>query len=116
MDLELTFSNGNLSGAGNDDIGRFLVKGRYDEASYECYWTKSYIEAHDVFYRGYREGKGIWGRWEIRSSSHGGFHIWPKGAEEGAQEVRHETESEPAEAVGAEHNPAALDLTVVVQA
>ena len=106
MDLDLTFANGNLSGTGNDDVGLFLVKGRYDEAGCECYWTKTYIRAHDVFYRGYREGKGIWGRWEIQAWSHGGFHIWPKCEEEGQQESRHEAVSEPAEAVGTELTPA----------
>ncbi|HKQ38496.1 MAG TPA: hypothetical protein VJ063_10495, partial [Verrucomicrobiae bacterium] len=25
-------------------------------------------------------GKGIWGTWEIREESHGGFHIWPTDA------------------------------------
>jgi len=41
-------------------------------------WTKTYIGAHDVFYRGFREGKGIWGTWEITVHARGGFHIWPK--------------------------------------
>jgi hypothetical protein len=100
MDMDLTFSNGNLSGSGSDDVGRFLMKGRYDEASSECYWTKSYVGAHDVFYRGYREGKGIWGRWEIHSSFHGGFYIWPKSAGECEQDAVREAESEPVEAVG----------------
>jgi len=108
MDLELTFANGNLSGAGSDDVGRFLVKGRYDDAHGECHWTKTYIGAHDVFYQGYREGKGIWGRWEVQSWSHGGFHIWPKHAEEGEQDAQHEAQSEPAEAVSTELNPAAF--------
>ena len=100
MDMDLTFANGNLSGSGSDDVGRFLMKGHYDETSSECYWTKSYIGAHDVFYRGYREGKGIWGRWEIQSVFHGGFHIWPKGAPEDEQDALHEAESEHVDAVG----------------
>jgi hypothetical protein len=83
MDLQLTFANGNMSGDGADDIGRFLIKGRYDAASHECYWTKSYLGAHDVFYRGFREGKGLWGTWEITIHDHGGFHIWPRQAGEG---------------------------------
>ena len=41
MDLQLTFANGNMSGDGVDDIGRFLIKGRYDAANRECYWTKT---------------------------------------------------------------------------
>ena len=62
MELQLTFANGNMSGDGMDDVGRFLIKGRYDAANRECYWTKSYLGAHEVFYRGFREGKGIWGK------------------------------------------------------
>ena len=82
MQLNLTFTNGVISGDGNDDIGRFLIKGRYDCQVSECYWTKTYLGAHDVFYRGFRERKGIWGTWEITSQQsvmRGGFHIWPKG-------------------------------------
>ena len=83
MDLHLTFANSNMTGDGNDDIGRFMIKGRYDAATRECHWTKTYVGAHDVFYRGFREGKGIWGTWEINIFGHGGFHIWPRGAGEG---------------------------------
>jgi len=101
MDMDLTFANSNLTGAGNDDVGPFVIKGRYYEASGECYWTKSYVGAHDVFYRGYREGKGIWGRWEFHWG-HGGFHIWPKGVSEGQEESLAEAQTEPAEAVATE--------------
>jgi hypothetical protein len=34
-----------------------------------------------VTFRGFREGKGIWGTWEIGSAWKGGFHIWPLGDE-----------------------------------
>lgn len=78
MDLGLTFSDGTVSGEGNDDIGRFFIGGHFDLASRECYWTKTYIGAHDVFYRGFCEGKGIWGTWEILADARGGFHIWPR--------------------------------------
>lgn len=77
MDLELTFREGRMEGVGVDDIGRFVVRGRYDAESLECWWTKTYIGGHDVFYRGFREGRGIWGTWEIPPFDHGGFHIWP---------------------------------------
>lgn len=83
MDLELTFAAGKLSGDGNDDVGRFVVHGSYDEQSLECSWTKTYLGQHDVAYRGFREGKGIWGTWEISLFARGGFHIWPKPAGEG---------------------------------
>ena len=99
MDLLLTFSSGNMTGDGVDDIGRFLIKGRYDAASRECYWTKSYLGAHDVFYRGFREGKGIWGTWEIKSLSHGGFHIWPRQAGEGDASAETAANEEPVDAI-----------------
>jgi hypothetical protein len=81
MDMHLTFARGSVAGEGNDDIGVFFVRGKYDAATKECYWTKSYAGGHDVFYRGFREGKGIWGKWEIDSSTTGGFHIWPRSEE-----------------------------------
>ena len=75
-----------MTGDGVDCVGRFLIKGRYDAAALECHWTKTYIGAHDVFYRGFREGKGIWGTWEIGLWARGGFHIWPRHEGEGEQE------------------------------
>jgi hypothetical protein len=102
MDLTLTFANGAMSGDGVDDVGRFLVKGRYDAASRECYWTKSYVGAHDVFYRGFREGKGIWGTWEIGIHFHGGFHIWPLGAGEGKTEGETAQAEAPSDAIATE--------------
>ena len=105
MDLHLTFANGTLNGTGSDDIGNFLIRGRYDASGGECYWTKSYIGAHDVYYRGFREGKGIWGTWEITVRDHGGFHIWPRRAgerEESAVALEHQ---ERVDAVGAELTP-----------
>ncbi len=76
MDLHLTFSNGRISGEGNDCIGCFLIHGNYDAASRECSWVKQYVGKHAVYYQGFGEGKGIWGTWKIRIE-HGGFHIWP---------------------------------------
>ncbi len=83
MDMDLTFASGKMSGDGNDDIGRFMLHGQYDAKSLECSWTKTYVGSHDVFYRGFREGKGIWGTWEISLFARGGFHIWPKRMGEG---------------------------------
>jgi len=82
MELHLTFSHGVLAGEGRDWVGKFHVRGRYDLADGRCYWTKRYVGKHDVYYKGFNEGKGIWGAWEITSTSphyHGGFHIWPEG-------------------------------------
>ncbi|MDH7503260.1 MAG: hypothetical protein QHJ82_11205 [Verrucomicrobiota bacterium] len=80
MDLNLEFCRGRLTGCGIDDVGRFLVKGRYDASAGECHWIKTYPGSHDVFYQGFREGKGIWGTWNIEfgAGGHGGFHIWPR--------------------------------------
>ena len=100
MDLVLAFADRTISGDGNDDIGQFLVTGRFDQTNGECYWTKTYMGAHDVYYRGFREGKGIWGLWELPSES-GGFHIWPLGQEEGEQDHESAEEPAPVEAVAA---------------
>jgi len=102
MDLRLTFANGKMNGEGNDDVGRFLIKGRYDAASRECYWTKTYVGAHDVFYRGFREGKGIWGTWEINILGHGGFHIWPRLAGDGEADRESAAQVEPVDAIATE--------------
>ena len=75
MDLQLTFADGKLTGEGNDDVGRFVVKGQYDRAARECWWTKTYPGSQDVFYRGFREGKGIWRNWEIGVIDHCGFRF-----------------------------------------
>jgi len=99
MDLHLDFAGGKMTGEGNDDIGPFIIKGRYDPASRECYWTKTYVGKHDVYYEGYREGKGIWGRWEINAFNHGGFHIWPKAAGEADGETSSAKENLPVKLV-----------------
>lgn len=99
MELTLSFANGQMDGDGRDDVGSFLIKGRYASSSGECYWTKSYIGAHDVFYRGFREGKGIWGTWEIKSWGRGGFHIWPRTAGEVEEKTEHAELEVPADAI-----------------
>jgi hypothetical protein len=87
MDLDLHFAEGRMTGGGHDDVGAFVVNGDFERASLECRWIKSYPGSHDVYYRGFREGKGIWGAWDIGIHAHGGFHIWPAGlAADGSQE------------------------------
>jgi hypothetical protein len=80
MELILTFRDGTLRGEGRDRIGPFLMRGRYNVADGKCYWTKRYLGRHDISYKGYNEGKGIWGTWEDPRASYwrGGFHIWPE--------------------------------------
>jgi len=101
MDLVLTFATHIISGDGRDDVGLFFIAGRFDNTNGECYWAKTYVGAHDVYYRGFREGKGIWGLWELKEGS-GGFHIWPLGEEEGEHEQETLEEPAPVEAVAAQ--------------
>jgi len=103
MELRLTFRRGELTGEGRDWVGEFLVRGRYDTADGRCHWTKRYLGKHDVFYRGFNEGKGIWGAWEIPASrewprQHGGFHIRPEGMPDPTGSTLHAAADLPAEA------------------
>lgn len=100
MDLHLEFAGGGISGDGNDDVGRFMIRGRYDAAARECYWTKTYPGSHDVYYRGFREGKGIWGTWEIGVIDRGGFQIWPKGEGTGEGHTAAAEAEAPVDAIG----------------
>lgn len=85
MELHLTFRHGQITGQGRDWVGKFLIRGRYELTDGKCHWSKRYLGKHDVFYKGFNEGKGIWGVWEIAAEQnlgvtlHGGFHIWPEG-------------------------------------
>ena len=85
MELHLTFQQGVMTGEGRDWVGPFTIRGRYEVVTGQCHWTKRYLGKHDVYYKGFNEGKGIWGVWEIPPEqnlgikSRGGFHIWPEG-------------------------------------
>lgn len=86
MELDLFFSDGKVTGAGNDHIGNFSISGSYDTGDMTCTWSKSYT-SHRVDYRGHRDGRGIYGSWKVvgefgSGATHGGFHIWPKGIAE----------------------------------
>jgi len=98
-DVSFTFGHGRVTGEGNDSVGPFIIAGGYDAGSKECHWTKTYVGAHDVFYQGFREDKGIWGTWEIREVSRGGFHLWPLGSQGAEDEAGHEEEGVPSELV-----------------
>jgi len=77
MSLTLEFAGGIVTGSGNDDIGFFTIVGTYDIQELECNFIKTYPGSHEVSYRGFREGRGIWGVWEIPPGARGGFYIWP---------------------------------------
>jgi hypothetical protein len=59
----------------------------------ECSWLKTYLGRHSVEYYGHREGKGIWGTWNIRRAR-GGFQIWPIGSEPAFEDISEEEDSE----------------------
>lgn len=100
MDLSLTFTQGVVTGAGTDPVGPFTVRGRYDAESNDIRWTKTYLGAHDVCYKGCRDNRGIWGTWELELGGRGGFHIWPKGKGEGAAEHARREADVPVQAPG----------------
>ena len=96
MDLHLRFAAGALTGTGRDLLGLFSLRGRYDTASGACFIRKRYT-SHEVFYRGFSDGRGIRGRWEIPPQLSGPFSIWPGCAGRGE-----EAETAVEEPVGAE--------------
>ena len=103
MDLRLTFQQGAMTGEGRDWVGEFTIRGRYDVVTGQCHWTKRYVGKHDVFYKGFNEGKGIWGVWEIPAQTdgavtRGGFHIWPEGMPDPTGDRLTEEADVPAEA------------------
>src|SRR3954464_11572481 len=77
MEILLTFAGGRLSGegrgragklrfrGGQDRAGKFSFGGSYDVADGKCAWVKRYVGKHAVRYKGFNEGKGIWGTWEM---------------------------------------------------
>jgi len=83
MELHLHFSDGRVRGEGRDRIGEFTLNGVYEVTDGTCSWMKQYLGKHTVHYRGFNEGKGIWGTWDLDSGNGerwtGGFHIWPEG-------------------------------------
>lgn len=89
MECVLQFASGVLTGEGRDRIGKFTFRGRYSAADGKCHWVKHYVGRHDVSYKGYNEGKGIWGTWQLAANAlvldHGGFHIWPEGMNVGPE-------------------------------
>jgi hypothetical protein len=100
MDLKLNFQNGAISGEGRDWVGLFTIRGQYKLSDGSCWWNKLYHGKHDVYYRGFNEGKGIWGTWEIPTETNpdyqrGGFWIWPEGMPDPSQPTLSEEAEEP---------------------
>jgi hypothetical protein len=98
MELFLTFRDGNIDGEGRDWVGKFSIRGMYRVADGKCYWVKQYEGRHSVSYRGFNEGKGIWGTWTLREAGRGGFHIWPVGMGDPNPGQKAEASTEPSRA------------------
>jgi hypothetical protein len=104
MDLRLEFRDGLMNGDGRDRVGQFLIRGRYSVDDGQCHWVKQYIGQHNIFYKGYNEGKGIWGTWELvvaGASASGGFHIWPEGEADPTRPHLEEAIDQPVEELAA---------------
>jgi hypothetical protein len=108
MELTLTFSAGTMTGDGRDRVGNFTIDGKYEVVDGKCEFVKRYVKAHAIDYRGFNEGKGIWGTWELRQLGFvftGGFHIWPEGMADPTQPVLEEEADIPIETPSTEREP-----------
>lgn len=99
QELSLRFSDGRLTGDGCDGVGAFFIHGQYSTETREVRWVKNYPGSHNVHYRGFREGKGIWGTWEVGAQARGGFKIWPKALGDADGEIDSAEAEVPEEAV-----------------
>ncbi len=97
MDLALNFAAGRVTGSGTDDLGRFGIRGKFDIKGGEVYWHKTYArpDLGKVFYRGFREGKFIWGTWSLTFTT-GGFKIWPLSEGTELDLIENEAKTQPA--------------------
>ena len=86
MAMILNFKNGKVDGSGSDEVGAFRWYGEYDVAQSTCRMIKQYDGRHAVAYDGRADDNGIYGTWYLSPSWKGGFHIWPKGITEKAEE------------------------------
>jgi len=73
--MRLSFRSG-IVGSGNDGVGTFTIRGRFDPETNEARWQKRYA-THEVSCRGFYENESIWGVWNIGNRASGGFRIWP---------------------------------------
>lgn len=106
MELHLNFADGTMSGEGRDRVGEFEIKGTYDTVSGECLFSKCYLARHSIKYRGFNEGKGIWGVWEMvdwMTRIQGGFHIWPEGMSDPSNQTLKEEAELPLELLEESH-------------
>lgn len=66
---------GQVWGGGQDPVGGFEVKGLHNLENHDVHFIKQYHGAHQVVYKGKREGKEIKGNWELAGMT-GGFYLF----------------------------------------
>lgn len=77
--LLLTFKSGKIEGSSVLPDETVTIQGTYDGESLECRFTFRFDRPGDIDgFRGFREGRGIWGTWQCPVvGCTGGFQIWP---------------------------------------
>lgn len=93
----MRFGSGRIVGEGNDGIGSFVIRGRYNVRTGECQWDKGYLGKHSVHYDGILVAKVIQGSWQIDNKWTGGFRIWPEGSgdDEELREIKQDEKPMP---------------------
>lgn len=90
MDLHLEFAKGVVTGESLEPAsGIVRIVGTYHTDILEVRMTLHFEDPADLDdFRGFREGKGIWGTFACRKyGCRGGFQIWPVAPGEGAEEA-----------------------------
>ena len=76
-DFNLRFAGGAVEGEGRDVVGRFTVRGGYDDRG-NVVLVKQYVGRHRVHYHGVYDGEGtIFGTWKIGDRWSGPFALSP---------------------------------------
>jgi hypothetical protein len=65
--LDVDFENGVMLGTGADQVGLFLIAGRYNDATATAEWLKHYIGRHTVLYSGRLSGTTLSGAWTLHT-------------------------------------------------
>ena len=91
--LTLRFADGEVTGEGRDDVGRFTFSGAYDLQTGRVLMVKQYLGKHAVRYVGEPDGEGsIQGTWSIGPDWTGPFLLRPvvrkPGGDEPIQSVK----------------------------
>ena len=97
----LSFVSGRISGSTYERDRLVRISGTYEPEKLECLISQHYTPADLDAFRGFREGKGIWGTWKCSAMGcTGGFLIWPYREDEGAGEASLSEEPIPETAWG----------------